>query len=122
MKSVFLLSLMSLTTFSFAAAEWKVVAETTTNCKEKVQVLAKEGEKFVYVANGNEKTKLFAEDGTAFSEQSGQAITFSNKKDKSLTNASKRISYTQPSMVDPNPPKIDLAMNGVSEKCKLSLK
>lgn len=122
MKSVFLLSLMSLTTFAYSASEWKVVAETTTNCKEKIQVLAKEGEKFVYVADGDAKTKLFAEDGTTYSETNGKAVIFSNESDKNLDAAAKRFTFTQPSMVDGNPPKIDVAMNGVRDNCKLKLK
>jgi hypothetical protein len=122
MKSVFLLSLMSLTTFAYSASEWKVVAETTTSCKEKIQVLAKDGEKFVYVADGDAKTKLFAEDGTAFSETNGKEVVFSNAKDKSLDAADKRFTFTQPSMVDGNPPKINVVMNGVKDNCKLNLK
>ena len=118
MKSVFLLSLMSLTTFAYSATEWKVVAETTTSCKDKIQVLAKEGEKFVYVADGDAKTKLFAEDGSAYSETSGKAVTFSNEKEKSA----KHFSFTQPSMVDSNPPQINLATNGVRDNCKMNLK
>lgn len=122
MKSFFLLSLMSLSSVAFGAADWKVVAETTTHCKEKVQVLAKEGEKFVYVADGANKTKLFAEDGSKFSEQNGKAVVFTNENDKSLATSSKRFTFIQPSMVDGNPPKINVAVNGVRDNCKLSLK
>lgn len=122
MKSVLFFSLMSLTTFAWSAQEWKVVAETTTACQEKVQVLAKEGEKFVYVSDGSTKTKLFAEDGSAFSEQNGKAVTYTNAHDKSLDDADKRYTFVQPSMVDPNPAKIQVAMNGVSDKCKMKLK
>lgn len=122
MKSLFLLSLMSLSTAAFSATDWKVVAETTNGCKEKVQVLAKEGEKFVYVNDGASKTKLFAEDGSAFSESSGKAIVFSNEGDKNLGAASKRFTFTQPSMVDGNRPQINVAMNGVRDNCKLNLK
>lgn len=122
MKSVFLLSLMSFTSFAWSSADWKVVAETTNNCKEKIQVLAKEGEKFVYVAEGDMKTKLLAEDGSGYSSESGKAIVFSNESDKSLTTAAKRYSFTQPSMVDGNPPKINVAVNGVKDNCKLKLK
>lgn len=122
MKSVFLLSLMSLSTFAYSAIEWKVVAETTNSCKEKIQVLAKEGEKFVYVADGDTKTKLFAEDGEAYSETSGKAVVFSNESQKSLSPAAKRFTFTQPSMVDANPPKIDVAVNGVRDNCKLKMK
>lgn len=123
MKSVFLLSLMSLTSLAYAAAaEWKVVAETTTNCKEKIQVMAKEGEKFVYVTDGTTKTKLAAEAGAAYSDQSGKAVVFSNEKDSSLSGVSKRFTFTNPAMVDGNPPKINVSVNGVKDNCKLTLK
>ena len=120
MKSVFLLSLMCLSTFAYSASDWKVVAVTTTSCKEKVQVMAKDGEKFVRVTDGSNETKLFAEDGSAFSEQNAKAVVYSNKSDKSLT--AKHFTFTQPAMVDGNPPKIEIATNGVKDHCKLSLK
>ncbi len=55
MKSVFFFLLMFLTTLAWSAEDWKVVAETTTRCKDKFQVLAKEGEKFVYIIDGSSK-------------------------------------------------------------------
>lgn len=122
MKSVFFFSLLSLTTFAFSATEWKVVAETTGSCKEKLQVLAKEGEKFVYVAEGDSKTKLFAEDGSAYSEQNGKAVVYSNNSDKTLNESSKKFTFIQPSMVDGNPPKLNVASNGVRDNCKMNLK
>ncbi|MBA2406151.1 MAG: hypothetical protein H0V66_15355 [Bdellovibrionales bacterium] len=123
MKSVFFLSLMSLSVFAWSATqEWKVVAETTNACKDKIQVLAKEGEKFVYVADGNTKTKLFADDGSAFTETNGKSVTYSNANDKTLDDAAKRFTFVQPSMVDGNPAKLDVAMNGVKDNCKMKLK
>lgn len=122
MKSVFLLSLMSLSTFAWSAQDWKVVAVTTTACKEKLQVLAKEGEKFVYVTEGETKTKLYSEDGSAFSEQNSRSVVYTNTADQSLSATSKRYTFTQPSMVDPNPAKLELGMNQVQEKCKMTLK
>lgn len=122
MKSVFLLSLMSLTSFAYSAAEWKVVAETTTNCKEKFQVLAKEGEKFVYVTDGTFKTKLASVAGAKYSDQSGTSVIFSNEKDASLSDDSKRFTFVNPAMVDGNLPKINVSVNGVKDNCKLNLK
>ena len=122
MKSVFFLSLMSFSVFASSAPDWKVVAETTTACKEKLQVLAKEGEKFVYIADGDNKTKLFAEDGAAFSEQNAKPIVYTNANDKNLSETSKRFTFVQPSMVDGNPPKLNVAMNGVKDNCKMKLK
>jgi hypothetical protein len=122
MKSVFLLSLMSLSTFVWSAQDWKVVAVTTTACKEKFQVLAKEGEKFVYVTEGETKTKLYSEDGSAFSEQNSRSVVYTNRADKSLSATSKRYTFTQPSMVDPNPAKLELGTYQAQEKCKMTLK
>lgn len=122
MKSVLLLSLMSLSTLAWSAQEWKVVAVTTTSCKEKLQVLAKEGEKFVYVTEGETKTKLFSEDGSAFSEENPRSVVYTNTKDKTLSATSKRYTFTQPSMVDPNPAKLEVGMNQGLDKCKMTLK
>jgi hypothetical protein len=119
MKSCLFFSLMALTSFTWAAQDWKVVAMTTNNCQQKVEVLAKEGEKFVYVNDGLAKTKLFAEDGSVFSEQSGKMVTFSNASDK---NSHEKYTFVQPSMVDPNPAKIEIRTNGLKAKCKMKLK
>lgn len=122
MKSVFLLSLMSFSISVWAIQEWRVVAEATTSCDKKLKVLAKEGEKFVYVTDGDYKTKLFSEDGTAFSEVSGKAIVFSNTADKSLKDGSKKFTFFQPSMVDGNPPKLNSASNGIDSNCKMKMR
>jgi hypothetical protein len=119
MKSFLFFSLMVFTSLTWAAQGWKVVAVTTNNCQEKVEVLAKEGEKFVYVNNGSVKTKLVAEDGSAFSEESGKLVTFSNADDKSSL---EKYTFIQPSMVDPNPAKIQIASNGLKANCKMKLK
>jgi hypothetical protein len=128
MKSVFFFSLMSLTILTtgsaWAAQDWKVIAETT-KCTEKFKVLAKEGEKFVYVVDAKEaKTKLSSEDGATFSDHSGKSVIFSNHNDKTATNTNK-FTFVQPSMVDGNPPKLDVSLNsttGEKDNCKMSLK
>lgn len=122
MKSVFFFSLMTLTTFAWSAHGWKVVAVTTNGCKEKVEVLAKEGENFVYVNEGDVKTKLFSEDGSTYSEQNGKAVTFTNTADKTLSPADSRYTFVQPSMVDGNPAKLQVATNGLKTNCKMNLK
>jgi hypothetical protein len=113
---------MSFSFVAWSTSEWKIIAETTSACKEKRQVLAKEGEGFVYITEGDTKTKLFAADGSTFSEQNGKAIVFSNTSDKTLTDSTKRYTFIQPSMVDGNPPKLSADINGVKENCKLILK
>ena len=120
MKSFLFFSLMSLSFIAWSAQEWRVVAESTSTCNEKFQVLAKEGEKFVYVREGDIKTKQFAADGSAFSEQNGKAVEFTNAKN--LNDTSKRFTFIQPSMVDGNPPKLNVAMNGDKNNCKMKLK
>lgn len=122
MKSVFFLSLLSIASLASAATDWKVVAETTGACKEKLQVLAKEGEKYVLVTEGDTKTKLFAEDGSAYSEQNAKAVVYTNNSDKSLNESSKKFTFLQPAMVDGNPAKLNVSMNGVKDNCKMNLK
>ena len=122
MKSVFLLSLMSFATMAHSAQEWRVVATTTSACKEKVEVLAKVGEKFVYVNEAGVKTKLYSEDGSTFSDENPRSVVFTNTSDKSLSESSKRYTFIQPSMVDPNPAKIKLEMNQAFSNCKMTLK
>ncbi len=76
MRSVIFFSLVLFSTFSWSAPEWKVVAESTSNCTEKFQVLAKEGEKFVYVTDGHSKTKIDSLDGSAFSQKMARKSFF----------------------------------------------
>jgi hypothetical protein len=118
MKFISILSLLSIATFSWADANWQVVAEST-HCAEKVKILAKEGEKFVYAVVGEDKTKLTSEDGSVFSETSGQSTVFSNTTEKSATS---HFTYVQPSMVDNNSPKINVSINGSNDNCKMKLK
>jgi hypothetical protein len=122
MKVSLFFLLISLSSFSWADHDWKVVAESTNNCQEKFQVLAKEGEKFVYVSSGELKTKLFSQDGSAFSEQAGKALVFSNVSEKSQNQVGKQFSFTQPSVVDGNPPQLEMTMNQIQEKCRMKLK
>lgn len=113
MKHLFFITLFSLSSFSYAAADWKVIAETTS-CNEKIQIMGKEGEKYVLAVKGDEKTKLFATDGSAF-EQDKMAMT-EFVSDKS---ADVKYTFTQPSVVDGNLPKIDVANNGTKNRCKM---
>jgi hypothetical protein len=115
MKHLFLIAIMSLSSVAFAA-DWKVVAETTS-CDDKIQIMGKEGEKYVMAVRGDEKTKLFAKDGSAFHEETMRSTEFTSAKSAS------DVSYTfiQPSMVEANPPKIDVAYNGAKKRCKMEL-
>lgn len=94
------------------AQDLKVVAVSTNDCQEKLKVLAKSGDKFVYIDDGHKKIKLMSEDGSAFSEESGKSISFSGEG----------YTFIQPSVVDPNPARLEYASNGLRTKCKLKLK
>lgn len=115
MKHLFFLALMSLSTVSMAAADWKVVAETTS-CDEKIQIMGKEGEKYVMAVRGEEKTKLFATDGSVFHENTMRPTEFKSDKAGDVT-----YRFLQPSYVEGNPPKIDVAYNGTKKRCKMDL-
>ncbi len=116
MKFLFLLSILSLSSQSFAAVAWKVVAETT-NCDDKIQVLAKEGEKYVLVVNGDQKTKLFNQDGSAF-EEAPKSTTIYNNSDTGEF----RYTFIQPSVVEGNLPKINITNHdGEKSRCKMKL-
>jgi hypothetical protein len=115
MKYLFIFTIFSLSSLSQAAQDWKVIAETTS-CAEKIQIMGKEGEKFVMAVRGEEKTKLFPKDDSVFHENTlRNTIYYSDK--------SADVSYTfiQPSYVEANPPKIDVAYNGAKKRCKMDL-
>lgn len=115
MKQLFFLSILSFSSLAFSAPEWKVVAETTS-CDEKIQVLAKEGEKYVKAVRGNEETKLFAKDGSVFHENNMKMTEFVSEKASDV-----KYTFMQPSYVEANPPKIDVSYNGTKKRCKMSL-
>lgn len=119
MKSLIALSLLSLSASAFSA-DWKVVAETM-DCSDKVQILAKDGEKFVQVKTGDKVQKLISQDGSAFSSQGGKSTVFvSAKKETHL--GVPTYEYTHPSYQEANPPKIDIFYSGVKKHCKMSAK
>ena len=122
MRSVFFFSLVLFSTFSWSAPEWKVVAESTSDCTDKLQVLAKEGEKFVYVTDSHSKTKIYSSDGSVFSQQNGQEVVFSNSHEKNLDERSKRFTFIQPSMVSSTLPKLTIVSQGLMNHCKMKLK
>jgi hypothetical protein len=122
MRSVFFFSLLLFSTFSWSASEWKVIAESTPDCSEKLKVLAKQGEKFVFVTDGHSKTKIDSLNGSVFSEQNGQEVVFSNSHEKNLDERSKRFTFIQPSMMNSSLPKLTIATNGIKHHCKMKLK
>jgi hypothetical protein len=122
MKVLFILTLFSFTTLCWSSDDWKVIAESTGPCEEKRDVLAKVGEPYVFVQDGIKKIKLFSEDGSVFSEESPKALVFTNAKDKRLLDNDKKFTFYLPSVVDGNPPKLDIATQLNNEKCRLKTK
>ncbi len=116
MPFILFLKLMSVTLFSFADEGWKVIGSTSSDCPESVQIMAKVGEKFVYVIDGEVKTKLASLDGAPFHHENSRSVIFT----KSL--AAKTYSFTQPSMVDPNPAKVVVKKPHHHFDCKMILK
>lgn len=104
-----------MTSFAFAQADWKVIAETTS-CADKIQILGKEGEKYVLAVHGDERTKLYAKDGSSFKENAMSTTEYRSpeKSDVSYT-------FIQPSMVEGNPPKVDVVYHGEKKRCKMEL-
>jgi hypothetical protein len=122
MKVLFILTLFSFTTLCWSSDDWKVIAESTGPCEEKRDVLAKVGEPYVFVQDGIKKIKLFSEDGSVFSEESPKALVFTNAKDKRLLDNDKKFTFYLPSVVDGNPPKLDIVTQLKNEKCRLKTK
>jgi hypothetical protein len=108
MKCLVVFSLSVLCFSAWAAEDWKVVA-VSSNCEEKILVLAKEGEKFVYLISGELKIKLASSDGHPYSEESPQSLTFKNKE----------YTFMKPSMVDPNPSLLEVHSSGIKSNCKM---
>ena len=121
MKYLLLISLLSMTSLVWAAKDWKVVAETTT-CDDKVQIMAKDGEKYVLAVQGDVKRKLVARDGSAFNENAMKTTEFvSDVKSDDYRLGDPTYTFIQPSYVEGNPPKIDVSYSGTKKRCKMEL-
>lgn len=113
MRNFLLITFFSLSSFAWAAQEWKMVAESTV-CDEKIQIMGKDGEKYVLAIRGPEKRKLFSKDGSAFNENSMQMTEFASTGEPTYN-------FIYPSYVDGNPPKIDVTFSGNKKRCKMEL-
>lgn len=116
MKHLLVITIMSLSSFAWSATDWKVVAETTS-CSDKIQIMGKEGEKYVLAVRGEDKVKLFAKDGGVFNENAMRSTQFVSEKNGDVT-----YTFTQPAYVEANPPKIDVAYGGNKSRCKMTSK
>ncbi len=112
MKSVFLCSFFILLNSAIAAPEgWHPIAETS-QCGEKVQILGKDGEKYVLAVHNSSETKLFSQDASVFNKNSMKNTVFLSKDYK----------FIHPSYVEGNPPKIIFNQNGMKQNCRMVLK
>ncbi|HXH76844.1 MAG TPA: hypothetical protein VNJ08_17880 [Bacteriovoracaceae bacterium] len=120
MKRLLVVSLMVLSSVASAAQDWKVVAETK-DCAEKAQILAKEGEKYVIVTSGGVKQKLFAKDGV-FSFDSKTSVQFSSDASQKREVGTPTYTFSMPSMVEANLPKLDVINGSKKAHCNMVTK
>lgn len=113
MKHLLFITIMSVSSLAWSATDWKVVAETTS-CSDKIQIMGKEGEKYVLAVRGEEKIKLLAKDGGVFNENALRSTEFVSEKNGDVT-----YTFTQPAYVEANPPKIDVSYGGSKSRCKM---
>jgi len=108
MKVAILLSLLSLSALA-APTGAKVIATSTGDCEQKVQVTGKEGDKFVTATVDGKEMKLNSKDGSVYKTESMNDVEFTNGT----------MTYVHPSTVNGNPPKL---LGSDKLRCKLSLK
>jgi hypothetical protein len=113
LKTIFFILLSTFSYFGYASDSWKVVAETTS-CQTEYKILAKSGEKFVILFNGEKKVRLHSEDGSSYIDENPRRTIFSNKN--------LNVSYVSPSVVDGNLPKLKFAERDSIPNCQLNLK
>lgn len=113
MKTIFFILLNIFSYFSYASDSWKVEAETTS-CQTEYKILAKSGEKFVILLNGENKVKLHSEDGSGYMDENPRRTIFLNKN--------LNVSYVRPSVVDGNLPKLKFTDNEALSNCQLNFK
>ncbi len=123
MKFSALFLIAAFSTFAWASnADWNVVAETIPGaCEEKIQILAKTGEKYVMVARGEMRDKLYSKDKSAFNREDSVEVQF-----ESLPVNGKLIKptflFTKPSIMNGSPAKIEVTQSGSRRMCKMALK
>lgn len=113
MKTIIFILLVSFSYSCLASDSWRVVAETTT-CQQDYKILAKMGEKFVILFNGENKVKLYSDDGSAYVEENPRRTIFFSKR--------LNVSYVRPSIIDGNLPKLKFSDSESLANCRLSLK
>lgn len=120
MRFLFIVFGLTAVSLSWAALpDWKVIAETI-ECSEKIQIIAKDGEKFIFAVKGAEKIKLIPQDGSVFLRDNPKVMTYESEVQ---TNGD-IISVNLPSVVQSALPKIYVSnkiKNDQSKKCRVGV-
>ena len=113
MRNLLIFALILSPSFAFSAPEWKVIG-STTDCNETLQIMGKDGEKYVKAVKGDSETKLVAKDGAAFEENNVKTTEFVSE-----AGSENKITYVHPGKVDGNPAKVTV---GSAHRCRVKLK
>jgi len=116
----FLLITSFLATSSFAS-EWKPIAQTVS-CPQDVQILAKEGEKYVLASYNGTQHKLFSSDQTTYTPRALKSQEFASDitKEKYLLGEPTFV-FEQQGEVEGNPPKLVISLSGVQHRCRMNI-
>jgi hypothetical protein len=120
MKSALLFISFSLS-LSATAAEWKVIAETT-DCPERVRVLASEGEKHVLVEKEGKRQRLESENGKAYRSDRGTTMSFATDTRNKTLGDLPTYEFNLPATFESNPPRIHIFYSGVKHDCRMLYK
>jgi hypothetical protein len=119
MRTLLLSSLFVLASSSYAAVEgWQVIAESSKDCPEKVQILGKEGEKYVRALYDGKDQKLVSKNKEAFSTDAKREMTFETTKEESKNET---VKFTNPGMIESNVPKVEVVKNGKTHNCNMQV-
>lgn len=119
MRTIIISSLIALSIPAFAAVEgWQVIAESGKDCPEKVQILGKEGEKYVRALYDGKDQKLISKSKEAFTSDAKREMTFESMKEESRNET---VKFTNPGMVESNVPKVEVVKNGKTHNCNMQV-
>lgn len=119
MRTLLISSLVLISAPALAAVEgWQVIAESGKDCPEKVQILGKEGEKYVRALYDGKDQKLVAKSKEAFSTEAKREMVFETQKEEARNET---VKFTNPGMVESNVPKIEVVKNGKTHNCNMQV-
>ena len=117
MRALLISSLFLLSSSVFAAYEgWQVIAESGKDCPEKVQILGKDGEKYVRALYDGKDQKLVAKSKEAFSSSAKREMVFESQKEEARNET---VKFTNPGMVESSTPKVEVVKNGKTHNCNM---